>query len=228
MKHHTHNPFRLGARLCAATSLLLTVAGAQAQDCRFIPPQGTIGKTQGLAQEAARSNPCATVPGLTAKSLSSVWSAFLSSGTAGGKRFDTVPPTGIPTGKVLASVEGVAFDLRAVLAESVQGIQVSAGRSPVYAIANPNQPVIVVPMNRLKPGDSYNWIISTRQNSYRGSFELLDNEEAADVQARLVALDKASLSPQMRLLYSAAVYDEAELYSARDQLLNQLRTQLAP
>jgi len=41
-------------------------------------------------------------------------------------------------------------------------------------------------------------------------------------------LATATLSPSVRLLYTAAIYDDAEFYFARDQILAQLRPQIAP
>lgn len=215
--------------LIAAAGLTLSaLALAQTPECNFVAKSAPAGKAQALAQEAARTNPCTTVPGLTAKTLSSVWGSLMASSTTGGKRFDTLPPAGTPTGKVLTTAKGIAFDLQAVSNEGVLGLQVTSAGAPVFSIANPTQTSVWVPAERLKPGADYDWSLSTRKANYRASFEVLEADEVAALQQRLDVLEKTPLSPAMRLIYTAALYDDAELYNARDQLLAQLRAQLAP
>lgn len=218
------------AGLCASSgaATVETQPPRPAPDCTVNVKPGNGAKAQALAQDAARTNPCALVPGLTPKSFAAVWSAMLSSGKTGGKRFDTPPPGGLPTGRIMATPGGVAFNLQGAAAEGIVGLQLSSGGAPVFGSANPAPTTQAVPLARLKPGASYDWTLVTRKASYKGSFELLDAEESAAVQARLDALAAATLTPQLHLLYQAAIYDEAELYTARDQLLDELRRQLAP
>lgn len=214
--------------ISAAGLTLSTLALAQTPNCNFVAKSAPTGKAQALAQEAEKTNPCTTVPGLTAKTLRSVWGSLMASSTSGGKRFDTLPPAGTPTGKVMATAKGIAFNLQAVSNEGVLGLQVTSDGVPVYSIANTVQALVWVPAERLKPGSNYDWSLITRKANYRASFEVVGADEVAALQLRLDALERASLSPEMRLLYTAALYDDAELYNARDQLLAQLRAQLSP
>lgn len=219
------NMRNLHLQLAVVASLALC-AVAQAEDCSFSPQKSPPGKAQALAQEAAKINPCTTVPGLTAKSLSSVWSVLLTSATQGGKRFETIPPVGTPTGKVLATYQGVIFDLGTVIGEGVLSLQVKSAGTSVFSVSSPSQHLVTVPLDRLKPGATYDWVLDTRKTSYRASFELLDAEETRSVQTKLTAIAKTQLDEQVRLLYTAAVYDDAELYLDRDQALEELRRQV--
>ena len=159
---------------------------------------------------------------------SSVWSALLTSSSTGGKRFDTVPPAGAPTGKVLVGAQGLVFDLQSVFADGVTQLQISVANVPVFNIVNPSAPLLTLPAARLKPDTVYDWVLTTRKTSYKASFETPGADDLADLQHKLDALAAASLSPPVRLLYTAAIYDEAEFYFARDQILAQLRPQVAP
>lgn len=207
-----HRPF------IAISSALACVAAAS-QDCSFQQPAGATGKMQVLAKEASGSNPCAVVPGLTAKSLKTVWTVLTASGRTGGKRFDTEPPVGTPTGRVLMTGNGVTFDLREVAAQRVQNLELTTDGKPVFRAAAPLPQLVVVPAERLAAGQAYGWTLRTAANIYRGDFELLSAEESAQVQSRLDAIEAARLGPQLRLLYRAAVFDDAELYGARDEAL---------
>lgn len=216
--------------LCTANPAQAQHAAAPAptQDCAFAAKPGGTAKAQALAQEIGKTNPCATVPGLKARSLSAVWSAMLSSSKTGGKRFDAPPPADFPSGKLMAGAPGIVFNLKLVADEGVLGLQVSQGGTLLLNIAQPAPASALLPLAQLRPGASYDWTLTTRKSKYRASFELLEADEAAAVQAQLKALAAAELSPPTRLLYLAAIYDEAELYAARDQVLDDIRRQLAP
>ena len=209
-----------------ASCCALAATAAAAQECALQQPAAPAGKLQVLAQEVARTNPCTTVPGLHAKSLRSVWAVLTASGRTGGKRFETVPPAGTPTGRVLAGATGVPFDLRAVAAEGVQSLELTSRGKLVFRAAGPMQAALA-PRERLAPGESYDWVLRTGANAYRGSFELLEADEAAQVQSRLEAVAKSGLNEQMQMLYRAAVFDDAELYSARDEALAALQAPAA-
>ena len=210
--------------------LAVPVVAAAAPDCTVTIKPGVGAKAQALAQDAAKTNPCLLVPGLTPKSLSAVWSALLSTPKTGGKRFDTPPPEGLPAGRMLLADTGLRINLQAVVGEGVLALQIvgSGDGAPIFNVNNPTQAVFVVPAARFKMGMSYDWRLTTRQASYKASFELLDADETKLVQARLVALAAAELSPQLRQLYQAAIFDEAELYTARDLVLDDIKRQLAP
>ncbi len=217
-----------------AAMALLAGLGTQAQmpsarECQLRESKGADNaKAKGLLQEMNKTNPCALVPGLTAKSLSTVWSAFLASNTTGGKRFDTVPPQGTLTGKVMLTGDGLAFDLRAVQAEGLVSLQLLSGGTSLGQLAlSPGQVQALLPAKAFKPGESYDWVLVTRRAAYRGSFEVLEAEAQAEVLRQLAALKQAELAPGLQQLYLAAIYDEAELYVDRDRVLAQLRQQPA-
>lgn len=217
-----------------AASLLLTaclaLCGAQshAQDCVLKEPTAVTEKARALAKEAAKSNPCVTVPGMTAKSLASVWSAFTTKTKTGGKRFDTEPPEGTPTGRVLVGKDGLTFDLSAVAGEGLMSLQVSSQGAVLTSLAAPLPAVVTVPAARLKGGDVHEWVLQTRKTQYRGQFEVLDAQETAAVRQRLAALSNSELSPQLKLLYVAAIYDDADLFNERNRVLGQLRDATQP
>ncbi|MDC8784386.1 hypothetical protein [Roseateles koreensis] len=218
----------LGCALATATLLTLTspgVATAQSPrpDCSLSLKAPPSAKGQTLADEVARSNPCVAVPGLSAKSLTSVWNTMLSSAKTGGKRFDTPPPAGLPTGKVLITLQGLEFKLDAVAAEGVLGLQIRSGNQLIFSISNPGSKRILVPATQLKFGETYEWVLVTRKGSYKGSFETLEREESTLVLSRITALEGAALSPATQQLYLAAIFDDAELYADRDQILADLR-----
>jgi hypothetical protein len=212
----------------AAASCVLVAGPVAAQECAISPPSATTGKLEQLAQDVARTNPCTTVPGLKARSIKSVWAAFTSSGRTGGKRFETVPPPGTPTGRVLLTDAGVAFDLSSVAAEGVQSLEIRSRQQIVARTAGRPGTAFTVPRERLTPGETYHWLLRTGSNMYRGSFELPPADEAAQVQSQLEAIANSGLDDRLRLLYRAAVFDEAEFYSARDEALATLRTLTSP
>ena len=82
----------------AAPACSIAQAQSGKQDCTVRLKSPTTVTGQLLAQDFSKANPCTTVPGLNVKSLSSVWSALLTSSSTGGKRFDTPPPAGAPAG----------------------------------------------------------------------------------------------------------------------------------
>jgi len=212
------------AALCCG----LAQAQSGKQDCTLRLKSASTATGQQLAQDLIKANPCTTVPGLDVKSLSSVWSALLTSSSTGGKRFDTPPPAGTPTGKVLLGAQGLVFDLQSVFGDGVTQLQISVDDVPVFNIVNPKGPLLTLPAARLKPETVYDWVLITRKNSYKASFRTAAPGELADLQHQLDVLATATLSPSVRLLYTAAIYDDAEFYFARDEILAKLRPQVAP
>ena len=223
----TRTPARAAPLLLFAHLAFWSVL-AHAQDCTLKEPIAVSEKARALAKEAAKTNPCITVPGLTAKSLSSVWNAFMTKTKTGGKRFDTEPPEGTPTGRVLLSKEGLTFDFSAVAGEGLVAFQVSSQGAVLASISLSVPAVVTVPAAKFKGGESHDWTLQTRKSQYRGQVEVLDAQEAAVVRQRLAALAKSELSPQVRLLYTAAIYDDAELYGERNLALAQLRDATQP
>jgi len=212
----------------AACLCLGLVMPASAQSCNFEAKQGGTPKAQALALDAAKVNPCTTVPGLSVKSLSSVFATLLSTPKIGGKRFETTPPDGLPEGKMMVSAQGIEFKLQLLASEGVTGLQVRSAGALVFSVANPAAAPLFIAPSRLKPGETYDWSISTHKANFKASFELLDPQEMVEVQTKLKALQSANLAPNTRLLYAAAIFEDADLYFDRDQALGELRRQVAP
>ena len=76
---------------------------------------------------------------------------------------------------------------------------------PIINIDNPTQAVLIVPAARFKRGASCDWRLTTRKARDKASFERLDADETI-----------------------AAIFDEAELFTARDLVLDDIKRQLAP
>ena len=212
----------------AAGLALGSVMPVSAQSCSFEATPSGPPKAQALALDAAKLNPCTTVPGLTVKSLANVFASLLSTPKVGGKRFETTPPDGLPEGKMMVSAQGIEFKLQLLAPEGVTGLQVRSAGVLVFSAANPAAGPLLIAPTKFKPGETYDWSISTRKANFKASFELLDLQDMADVQSKLKALQSANLAPNMRLLYAAAIFEDADLYFDRDQVLGELRRQIAP
>jgi hypothetical protein len=195
-------------------------------ECEVPPLQQTQQNPKAAAAALAlrATDPCKLVPGLNGKTLKSVWASLLSNRKTGGRRLDTAVPEGLPNGVVLAGPAGVHFDFRDVAGEGLRSFSVEFDHKPLLAGAVP-PPELDLPLARTAAAGagSYAWTLVTRQNSYRGQFTLLDAEGRADVEQQLEALARAELDPAARLLYQAAIYEDAGLYSERDRVFAQLR-----
>jgi len=210
-------------------STLLLTGLVSAQNCTL--PANASGnskssentKTLELRDQIGKSPACATLPGITPKKLSVVWAAFLNGNRTGGQRFDTVPPAGTPTGKVLPSAQGVEFDLRAVQAEGLSMLTLRSGQNVIASFSPLTQAIVQVPTQQLKPEVAYDWVLVTRSATYKGRFELPAADDLKDLKQQLDAVSAAESDPKARLFFQAAVLDEAEFYGARDKLLAQLR-----
>jgi hypothetical protein len=212
-------------------SLLLLLAGlaplavAAAEPACTVPELPNSAATQRTAEAATAlraTNPCKLVPGIRAKSLASVWARLLSSTKLGGRRLDTEVPPGLPNGLVLARGGMVRFDFSVLGDEKPRALRVSAG-TRVLAEFGPLNSVLDLPVGKGAADTDYTWSLVTDRGSYRGSFTLLGEAERADVERQLAGLAGALLDDTTRLLYTAAVYDEADLYSERERALLQAR-----
>ena len=72
----------------------------------------------------------------------------------------------------------------------------------------------------------YSWSLLTNQKTYKGKFSLVDLETQKEVEAQLDALSRSSLGDTEKLIYKAAIFDEADVYSMRDSALLEARMRL--
>lgn len=211
----------LAFSLCCSTALTAHAAS----DCS-VPLLKQSDKSAQVADAARRlraTDPCKVVPGLSAKSLGVVWAGLLSTKKTGGRRLEPAIPDGMPNGTVLAATNGVHFDLRAVAGEGIRSFQLARGGQQLLAQAGPALEFDVPASG----SDSYQWTLVTRIATYHGEYTLADAAERDDVAQQLAQLDKAGLEPVARLLYQAAIYDDANLFVERDRVYAQLRAMLA-
>lgn len=211
------------------TSLLLSLcllpAARAASECA-VPPLNQSEKSPQLAEATRQlrtSNPCKLVAGLSAKSLGTVWAGLLSSKKTGGRRLEPAIPDGMPNGTVLAGAGGVHFDLRSIAGEGIRSFQLVRGNQPL-AVNVGTALEFDVPASG---SDAYQWTLVTRMATYHGEYTLADEAERREVETQLAQLERAALDPVARLVYQAAIYDEANLFAERDRVYQQLRALLA-
>jgi len=183
--------------------------------------QPSSDKAQKFAEHVQQIDPCKVGGGIKASSLKVVWENFLSSNHTGGKRFDTPPPEGSPTGTVMPNSGFVEFDFSQVASEGMLTFILESSGRRLAAVHNPKAD-FTIPAHNLDIDSSYTWELVTGQNTYHGTFNLIDPDDQKDVEMRLADLNKANLDPDTYLLYSAAIYDDAGLYSARDKAFHKL------
>jgi hypothetical protein len=176
--------------------------------------------TSSLAREIAKTNPCTLVPGLKAQSLDEVWKAFMKHGKTGGKRFDD-PPRGIPSGTVMVRTEGLTFDLQDKLPEGLISLNIFAGSVKVVEVRKPGAK-LVIPAEKFQAGVSYKWQLLTGRDDYWGRMKVLDAESQDTLRQRLAALSKVDVSPEIRNIYTAAIYDDADLIFDRDRIFSDM------
>jgi len=214
------------------TLTLLTMAAcmgsAMAEDCQVPPQKSNSARTESLSKELAKTNVCKTVKGLSAKSLKTVWLALLDTKATGGKRFETPPPAGTPTGKVFTIADKVAFDLSAVSQEGVVGLTIKADESGQIIKLPPLVAGRPMWIENTKPGTSYSWILVTKKETYRGSFEIAEADDLQAIKAKLTELDQQDMPADVKLIYQAAIFDEADCYFNRDSILDTLRNTKNP
>lgn len=205
--------------LAASVWALHVGASAQsAQDCQLRLPSEA--STNSLAREVLKTNPCTLVPGLKAQSLGEVWKAFMKHGKTGGKRFED-PPRGIPSGTVMVRTEGLTFDMQDKMQEGLISLNIFAGSIKVVELRKPGAKV-VIPVDKLQAGVSYKWQLLTGRNDYWGRMTVLDTHSQDTLRQRLAALAQADVSPEIRNIYTAAIYDDADLVFDRDRLFSDM------
>jgi hypothetical protein len=206
-------------RTLAFSGLLCAMhPGTWAQDCQLRLPSDAA--THNLAQDIAKTNPCTLVPGLKVQTLAEVWKAFLRHGKTGGKRFDD-PPRGIPSGTVLVRAEGLTFDLQDKWAEGVIRLNIFAGATKVVELRKPGVKV-VIPAEKFQVDVSYKWQLLTGRGDYWGRMKVLDAESESTLRQRLAAVAQADVSPVIKNIYTAAIYDDAELIFDRDRIFSEM------
>jgi hypothetical protein len=209
---------RYGAAALAVFGGLGFQSQGLAQDCQ-IRLRSDPAKAE-LAKALEKTNPCVLVPGLKAQALHEVWQAFLKHGKTGGKRFDD-PPRGAPSGTVLVQAQGLTFDLRDKFTEGLVSLSVFSGVTRVAHISKPS-PTVVIPAQKFEAGAVYKWQLLTEKNDYWGRIKVLDAEGQALLAQRLSALEQADVSPEIKKVYTAAIYEDADLIHDRDRLLGEL------
>lgn len=205
-------------------ALAPALAAAAEPACKVpeLPKSDTTARTAAAAGALRATNPCKLVPGIRAKSLASVWARLLSNTQLGGRRLDTPAPPGLPNGLALARAGKVEFDLRVLESEQARSLRVSSGAG-LLAEAGPAATMLAVPVAQGSPDTEYTWTLVTNRSSYRGSFTVLGAAESAEVERQLAGLAAEPLDEATRLLYTAAIYDEADLYAERERVLQQAR-----
>ncbi|MDY7537879.1 hypothetical protein QN372_20140 [Undibacterium sp. RTI2.1] len=214
----------------AFTLLVMTtcMGNVFAEDCQMPLQKSNSPRTETLSKELTKANVCKTVKGLSAKSLKTVWLALLDTKSTGGKRFETPPPAGTPTGKVFIVDDKVKFDLNAVSQDGLVNLTVKVEDSgqivklPSYLAGRP------LWIDNIKPGTSYSWVLVTKKETYRGSFEIPEADELQTIKTKLAELDQQDLSADVKLIYQAAIFDEAECYFNRELILDGLRNPKKP
>ena len=185
---------------------------------------GLAENAQTLQRKLAVSDPCKIVPGMKAKSLIAVWGMFLSNTQRGGKRLGDDAPVGSPTGKLLLTLNGVQIDFSQVAAEGLRTFNVDANGQRVASLNNP-QPRFTLSA-KLVQDVEYSWNLLTNQKVYKGKFSLVDIDTQKEVDAQLDALNRSNLDDTEKLIYKAAILDEADVYSMRDSALLEARMRL--
>ena len=202
-------------------------ATAAPSDCTLPPLVQKEGapKTAAAAQALRATSPCKIVPGIRVKALASVWEKLLANTRTGGRRLDTQPPESLPNGVALARAGKVHFDFSALGAEAPRMLQISVdGRMLVDTKAPPRE--LDIPVGRASAEAVFSWVLVTSAATYHGEFTLLPDAERREVEQQLAQLDSQHLEDSTRLVYQAAIYDEAGLYADRERILGQLRTLL--
>ena len=218
MKNHFFGIF-----LCFFAQLASAQLGCDLGSLKSAPGQAE--NAQALQRKLAVSDPCKIVPGMKAKSLAAVWGMFLSNTQRGGKRLGDDAPVGSPTGKLLQIANGVQVDFSQVAAEGLRTFSVDANGQRVASLNNPQAHFVL--SAKLVRDVEYSWSLLTNQKTYKGKFSLVDIETQKEVEAQLAALSRSNLDDTEKLIYKAAIFDEADVYSMRDSALLEARMRLA-
>ena len=205
-------------------SLSLSLGAAAQPNCGSASlPQGE-GTPQvvAAARALAATNPCKLVPGFTAKSLGSVWASLLSSTRTGGRRLESPVPVGAPQGLTLPEKQMVHFDFSELAGEQLRQLRVEVDQKPILNMTNPPAQ-IDLPTKGLGSDQTFLWSLTTARSSYRAEFRLLPEAERQEVETRLARLGTEPIDAVSRLIYQAAIYDDADLFAQRDRAFQAVR-----
>ena len=181
---------------------------------------GDTDKSKLLAKRVVRTKLCGS-ESFSRQSVESVWASLMNQKKVGGKRFDTPPPGGSPTGLILPSGKGVDFDFRKLQEEKLESFMLLADGKVIHRLNN-FDPEFSIQINTASTSVSYSWALKTSKNNYHGEFHLAEKDVAALVNSRITEIRSSHLDRESALLYEAIVYDDNELYAARDKALHDL------
>lgn len=203
-------------------SSLFLCSVAMAEKCPHMQEKSSSAISEKLAKELKTQN-CELVPGLRPSAIKAVWESILDKVVKGGKRFDTPPPDGIPTGKIYPSNGKVVFDLHEIPNDDFVKLSVhlESGAELTFnknAILNGK-----ISLNNLKSKESVCWILMTKNKIYQGNFELPDQANIDQIRDQLLALEKMGFSAEMKKLMQAAIFEQADIDFNRDQLIKEIR-----
>jgi hypothetical protein len=140
-------------------------------------------------------------------------------------RLKPTAPPGMPVGMVLAMGGKVVLDYSAVASESVTGLEVDGPRLQLRQ-RDAGSGSLAITAEQLQPGQDYKWVLRTRRQVYDGTFSIPDAPKAERVLARLKLLPSLSDNPITLLALEATIYDEEDMYGARDATVAKLRREL--
>lgn len=205
-------------------SLSFCLGAAAETSCGItVLPQGEgTPQVAAAARALAATNPCKLVPGFTSKSLGNVWASLLSSTRTGGRRLESPVPPGAPQGLTLPEQQMVHFDFSELVGEQLRQLRVEVDQKPLMNLANPPAQ-IDLPIKGFSPDQTFLWTLTTGRGSYRAEFKLLPEADRKEVETRLQRLGTESLDPVSRLIYQAAIYDDADLFAQRDRTFQAVR-----
>lgn len=211
-----------GVLLCFFAQLVSAQSGCDLGSLKSA--SGQAENAQALQRKLAVSDPCKIIPGMKAKSLTVVWGMFLSNTQRGGKRLGDDAPVGSPTGKLILTANGIQIDFSQVAAEGLRTFSVDGNGQKVASLNNPQARFIL--SAKLVRDVEYSWSLLTNQKTYKGKFSLVDTETQKEVETQLDALSRSNLDDMEKLIYKAAIFDEADVYSMRDSALLEARMRL--
>lgn len=197
---------------------------AMAEKCPSLQKEGNSPKIERLANELKNPN-CELTPGLTSQSLMKVIEIIQTKKVKGGKRFETAPPDGIPTGKIYPVNGKVTFDLREIShGDFIKLIVTPDGGAELTF----NQNAVLsgkIHFDKMKPDTSASWTLVTKKQTYRGEIRLPQQSILNEVRDQLLDVEKKNLSPDMKKLMRAAIFEQADFDFNRDELISEIRNE---
>lgn len=143
-----------------------------------------------------------------------------------GDRLKPAAPAGMPTGPVMPKDGVVELDANEVGSEGLVALDIEGPQLSVRLRPVPASGIAQVQASQMRQGTQYRWVLTTRRQTYDGSFSLPDDETMKRTEARLRALTELSAAPATLLFLEAAIYDEEELFASRDRVIAALRREL--